>query len=45
MVEDNKCNVTATNLTEPEYAVVNDSIHVTGDYDLVTCPAYSSVSN
>ena len=44
MVVDNKCGTTATSNTEPEYAVINDGVHATGDYDFVKCPAYSYVS-
>ena len=47
MVEDDECDSHAatTSNTEPEYAVINDTVHVSSDYDFVKCPAYSSVSN
>ena len=46
----NECNTSATDNTEPEYAVIEDTDIVcthppVGNYDLVKCPAYNSISH
>ena len=36
----NEYDTAATHCNEPEYEVIDNTVHSTGDYDYTKCPAY-----